>query len=58
MIPREPGRRPESAVLVGIRCPYCHRLIARVSPGAVVQTVCPRCHAAFERKVPAAPPTL
>lgn len=43
--------------LVPLRCPECHKLIARVSPGAIVQTVCPRCTARFERKVVAAAPT-
>jgi phage FluMu protein Com len=51
MTPRDRSR-PQSAVLVGVRCPHCRRLIALVSPGAVVQTVCPRCTTHFERTVP------
>ena len=41
----------DSNVLVGIRCPYCDRLVVRASVGAVVQVTCPRCRATFQREV-------
>jgi phage FluMu protein Com len=40
-----------TTVLVGIRCPYCNRLVVRASVGAIIQVTCPRCRATLRREV-------
>lgn len=34
--------------LLVVRCPYCHRLAAKASPGARLEVKCARCGALFE----------